>query len=169
MPAMGRNHLFRVYNKMKKCFKCKKTRGIDCFYKHPSMRDGLLGKCKECARKDAKTHREKNIESVMIYDRARSLLEHRKEERKRYKKTPLGRKIQAECGRRYKERFPQKRMAHNEVANAIRRGALSRSPCSVCGESKSHAHHDDYSRPLDVIWLCSFHHRMRHIEMELSK
>jgi hypothetical protein len=39
----------------------------------------------------------------------------------------------------------------------------------VCGRTRSHAHHDDYSKPLDVIWLCSTHHRSRHIEMEISK
>lgn len=31
----------------------------------------------------------------------------------------------------------------------------------IWGE-KAHAHHDDYSRPLDVIWLCPTHHGERH-------
>lgn len=164
-----RNRLFSGCNKMKTCFKCKKTKDREAFYKHPSMKDGLLGKCRDCTKKDVKNYRKNNIESVLLYDRSRNLLGHRKDARISYKKTRLGRKIQSECNRRYGERFPQKRLAHNKVHNAIKRGDLIRKPCSVCGRTRSHAHHDDYSKPLDVIWLCSTHHRSRHIEMEISK
>jgi hypothetical protein len=48
------------------------------------------------------------------------------------------------------------------VRRAINSGRLNRKPCEVCGETKSHAHHDDYSRPLDVRWLCPTHHREHH-------
>lgn len=39
---------------------------------------------------------------------------------------------------------------------------LVKSPCSICGDLKSKAHHDDYAKPLDVIWLCRKHHINRH-------
>ena len=42
--------------------------------------------------------------------------------------------------------------------HAIRDGLLTRKDCEVCGR-KGQAHHDDYSRPLDVRWLCFYHHR----------
>jgi ribosomal protein S27AE len=51
---------------------------------------------------------------------------------------------------------------HDVVYQAIRRGELVRQPCEVCGATKVHAHHDDYSKPLDVRWLCSRHHRLHH-------
>lgn len=51
--------------------------------------------------------------------------------------------------------------ADDEVARAIYMGLLVRSPCVVCGAEKSEAHHDDYRKPLDVIWLCREHHRER--------
>lgn len=38
--------------------------------------------------------------------------------------------------------------------HAIRSGRLQRLPCEGCGEVKSEAHHDDYSKPVDVRWLC---------------
>ena len=39
----------------------------------------------------------------------------------------------------------------------------TRKPCAVCGSKKFvHAHHDDYSRPLDVKWLCAMHHVKEH-------
>lgn len=48
-------------------------------------------------------------------------------------------------------------------AEAVRDGRLTKKPCEVCGtEEKVEAHHEDYSKPLDVMWLCFKHHRERH-------
>ena len=47
------------------------------------------------------------------------------------------------------------------VLNAIRDGKMERLSCEVCG-AKAQAHHDDYSKPLDVRWLCFKHHREHH-------
>ena len=61
---------------------------------------------------------------------------------------------------RYRNRFvalsPEKVRAHRLVARAVRRGELIRpATCSKCGDGgRIHAHHDDYSKPLDVRWLC---------------
>jgi hypothetical protein len=30
------------------------------------------------------------------------------------------------------------------------------------------AHHEDYARPLEVIWLCDACHRRRHVELKLG-
>jgi len=61
-----------------------------------------------------------------------------------------------------RERFPQKNKARMIVSQAVRRGSLKQQPCEVCGEGKAHAHHPDYSKPFDVIWLCPKHHREEH-------
>ena len=34
--------------------------------------------------------------------------------------------------------------------------------CEICGKEKTHAHHDDYDKPLNVRWLCAEHHRQWH-------
>jgi hypothetical protein len=52
--------------------------------------------------------------------------------------------------------------AHNAVRSAIRRGLIERKPCEVCGAEPADAHHDDYSRPLAIRWLCRLHHRELH-------
>jgi len=41
---------------------------------------------------------------------------------------------------------------------------LTKGVCEVCGCKEVHAHHDDYSKPLDVRWLCSPHHIEWHQE-----
>lgn len=68
----------------------------------------------------------------------------------------------ADATRSYRKRHPEANAAHQAVATAIRNGTLSRQPCSVCGAGRAHAHHDDYSKPLSVIWLCHRHHMERH-------
>jgi len=59
---------------------------------------------------------------------------------------------------RYKIANPEKVRAHIAVHAAVKRGHLTRKPCEICGESKVQAHHDDYTKPLSVRWLCKTHH-----------
>jgi hypothetical protein len=44
----------------------------------------------------------------------------------------------------------------------LRDGKIKKLPCQVCvSESHVHAHHTDYSKPLEVVWLCAkCHHRI---------
>jgi len=64
--------------------------------------------------------------------------------------------------RAYRNRNPEKKKAWQDVQTALRNGTLKREPCEVCGKEKAHAHHDDYTKTLDVIWLCHQHHMARH-------
>lgn len=64
--------------------------------------------------------------------------------------------------RRYRENNPDRHAAHLAVRNALRRGEIARQPCEVCAEPLSEAHHDDYSKPLSVRWLCKPHHLAEH-------
>lgn len=74
--------------------------------------------------------------------------------------------------RRYGERHPLKTRAHALVSYALRSGVLVRpSQCGVCarpdvrcvdGRTILHAHHEDYSQPLVVEWLCASCHIARH-------
>lgn len=65
----------------------------------------------------------------------------------------------------YKRRKIDKKKwrAHSKVRIAIKRGLLKKSPCVVCGTTyRVHGHHLDYSKPLEVVWLCSLHHCKTH-------
>lgn len=54
--------------------------------------------------------------------------------------------------------------AHHLVNEAIWKGFLVRTACERCGSDKqtSHGHHEDYAKPLDVVWLCPRCHKALH-------
>jgi ribosomal protein S27AE len=57
---------------------------------------------------------------------------------------------------------PEVSRAHKIVQNEIETGRMTRQPCEVCGAERVDAHHDDYSQPLLVRWLCRGHHLQHH-------
>lgn len=63
-----------------------------------------------------------------------------------------------------------KKRTRNLFTRAIRKGNIIRMPCTICGNEKSHGHHEDYNLPYDVIWLCAQHHKefeyLKSIELE---
>lgn len=134
---------------MKQCFKCGLAKDVEEFYRHPQMADGRLGKCKACTKADVTARRNANLEAVRAYDSARAKLPHR-----RAKAVELTKAARA--------RNPLYGAAHNAVARALRAGKLFWESCQVCGSWETHAHHDDYAKPLVVRWLCAEHHKLWH-------
>jgi hypothetical protein len=65
---------------------------------------------------------------------------------------------------RFKKKNPEKVKAHQLVYDALQGGRLVRpGACSSCGKPcKPQAHHDDYSKPLEVRWLCVGCHVRHH-------
>jgi hypothetical protein len=63
---------------------------------------------------------------------------------------------------RWQQANPRARWAHVCLASALKRGIVEKQPCKVCGSEKVDAHHDDYSRPAEVTWLCRRHHVQLH-------
>ena len=61
-----------------------------------------------------------------------------------------------------KQRYPERVRAREIVSTAIRRGKIVRGEfCEICGRTiKVQAHHEDYSKPLEIVWLCSKCHRL---------
>lgn len=64
--------------------------------------------------------------------------------------------------KRYQTKFPKKLEAQKLVNLAIKKGELKRLPCQHCGNPKSEGHHVDYSKPLEIQWLCKKHHMKWH-------
>lgn len=137
----------------KECFKCKTVKPLSEFYKHSGMADGHLNKCKACAKSDVAKHREENIEDIRAYDRARA------KNKERIKQA-------VEVTRAWRAEDSRRMAAHNAVARAIKSGRLKKKPCERCASEKSVAHHDDYNKKLDVMWLCQPCHKQRHKEID---
>lgn len=82
----------------------------------------------------------------------------RREQYKAWQSSDRGRSYLAAYYRKNRD----KQLARVKVRNAILAGKLRRGLCEVCGNPKVDGHHDDYSKPLDVRWLCKKHHEELH-------
>jgi hypothetical protein len=71
-------------------------------------------------------------------------------------------KAKQEAVERSKARYPERLRARRMVQNEVRYGRLTKQPCFVCGAEKVEAHHPDYDKPLEVIWLCRKDHVQAH-------
>lgn len=134
---------------VKLCARCGQHKPRTEYYKHPKMRDGLLNKCKPCARFDARANRLERSEYYREYDRHRYHNNNNRKDGalKSFRASHLA--------------HPERKRAADMTAIAVRKGLIKKQPCWVCGE-KAQAHHPDYSAPLDVVWLCVMHHRQAH-------
>jgi len=140
-----------------KCSKCSRFKSVENF--HAKVRPGRKRQhayfCKECTRIKHKEYYEDNREGMILKSKkwAEANPITCKKARKKYKK-------------RMRLVEPYKDAARFKVKTAISRGHLIRKPCSICGDVNSEAHHEDYYKPLDVIFLCRKHHRARHKELK---
>lgn len=130
------------------CPKCEIDKPSDGFYASVKV-------CKECHKASVRARARSN-EAVREYDRKRA-------------KTPKRRAKNAANSKRWRQKNPQAYRAQTAVSNAVRDGRLAKLNCEFCGSDQVHAHHKDYSRPLDVIWLCAkCHHRLHAMFPELE-
>lgn len=151
-----------VVMKTKKCCKCGSIKPISEFHKNRSRKDGHCYQCKVCVKKRQQRYYDKNRNHIKerqrVYDK-----ENREALRERWNNETEKRK----------ERFPLKISARNKVQSAVLLGKITKpEACEICGETPDyplHGHHEDYSKPLEVIWLCSPCHRDLHRERNRIK
>lgn len=159
---------------MKPCIHCGITKPLTEFYRHDGMSDSYLNACKECVKAATRANREANREYYLEYDRQRAFRADRVAARRAYqertKKDPEKTKVFRRTAKEWAERNTPKRKAQIKVGNAIRDGKLVKQPCERCGAAERiHAHHEDYSKPLDVMWLCRPCHGVRHRELNAER
>ena len=117
---------------------------------HYTVTEGMILRksysCPKCASLNSKRYRLKHLEHYRLL----SAEKHRRDG------------SNPEKTRRYRTRYPERRIAMQKVQTAIRNGSLVKRSCIKCNSPISTAHHNDYSKPLDVVWLCHRHHMEAH-------
>jgi len=124
------------------CNICGVEKDIDMFYPRKDSKTGFRLDCKECVIERQRKRR--NLGMARDYDRKRYL-------------DPRRRKQMYANVARWIQRNPKKIIAYNRLNVAIKQGKIVRQKsCQECGKSgiKIQAHHDDYSKPLEIRWLC---------------
>jgi len=135
--------------KNKLCSKCKRELPLTKKYwsKNKWNKDGWMYQCRECKK---------------MYDRiySRKYREEHPEWKKADNKKNLG--LQKRLIREHENRYPERISANRILQYAVKKGSIKKEPCVVCGNPKSQGHHPDYSKPLEVVWLCAKHHKAIH-------
>lgn len=137
-------------------------------------------KIKEQSRKWAADHPEEvkarnkkwreNKEKRNAYERQRNFIRRREDPAFReYMKIKRRESYQRHKAKRLAEqlanRLPEVHASRARVHYAIKSGKIQKPQCcSSCNSSGLlHAHHNDYSKPLEVVWLCPLCHGETHI------
>lgn len=148
----------------KTCPDCNRSLPLSAFGRSSREPSGLHCYCRECSGRRNAEYRISNAEKLRAY---RTTEAHREAERARRRDNPAYLAANREHQRRYGKQHPQKRRAHFMVNEHVRSGRLKKQPCEVCGSTTGiHGHHDDYSKPLEVRWLCSRHHADAHLRLK---
>jgi len=149
------------------CELCKQEKDPSCFYKNYAHR------CKDCKKLYAKQYREKHLDRILVYDRNRPNAKERVEKAKEYKSKMRVEnpekydRIFHSSKKRYRVKHREKVNAENRINDALRKEKLKRpDECSVCHKKcVPQGHHFDYTKPLEVIWVCPACHSAIHREL----
>jgi len=129
------------------CKKCGIKKPDSGFDKNKTYKSGFSSCCITCRR---------------AYDKVRNKLPHRS--RVAYSKTVRGRAVNNAGCKKWRNSHRLESSVQQKLRRAVKSGRVDKHPCEVCGDVKVHGHHDDYSKPLSVRWLCHKHHREHHLK-----
>jgi len=151
---------------MKKCTKCGEEKDRSGFYRDRTHVDGLQSRCKTCDNIAQRKYYENNRES--LNKRSSDYNENNKCRivicAQKYRSSKKGKSVSLKSANRYAKKFPLQRKAVVAVKCAIKAGKIHRKEtCSTCGKKRlTDAHHHDYSKPLEVVFLCRSCHAAWH-------
>lgn len=139
-----------MFGMNKTCTACDKSLPLDSFTKNAATDDGYSYRCRSCQRQ---SRIDKGLQKPSGWARKTAdMAEYRRAWREAHPGYFYAKKEE------WLSRRPERRRVKDAVRYALKTGKLVRQPCHVCGLEKAEAHHPDYSRPLDVVWLCRPHH-----------
>jgi len=135
-----------------KCNKC------DAVYDPPATHvEKSVHRCKPCLALEQKTYRAKQkAAGIKIVRKTPQIKTDKYNPNRKYHLSEQRKAYEASPERR------QKQKTRSLLRAAVARGEIQKLPCNVCGNTNSQAHHEDYSKPYDVIWFCHQHHIENH-------
>lgn len=148
---------------MKICASCKTEKPNNCY----SLNDKQLRKldcyCRDCRNLMHRKYR-KTLAGKMASARYRESAS-RKIVTKKYRESIKGKATRKRENIKKKKDSKHYNLYKNIkglVFKAISRGKIQKLSCCICQNSKSEAHHNDYNKPLELMWLCKKHHACWH-------
>ncbi len=132
---------------MRKCSACREEKLENKFCKNLRFKDGLNSICKSCSNYQCRQYYKKNRKKVIAQKKKYSA-QNKEKAAKRYK--------------RHRQTHPKEIKAKSKIYAQVKNGNIVRQPCRDCGHPVVDAHHPDYDKPLDVVWLCRTHHNREH-------
>jgi len=136
----------REKKELSRCKICGNNKPKDEFYLDHRYRNGHGSWCKRCVSEYQKNWYLENKSKIL-------------DKQHKYGRTDKGKKVMKETLARMSRKYPEKFKARWTVRDALKSGKLEKRPCLICGDVNSEAHHHDYTKSLDVSWLCMKHHR----------
>lgn len=162
------------------CNKCSTEKPIKEFYKKKDSKTGRSSYCKVCIRGQMRKYHHENREQRISYkkewyeknkEEAREKIYAWKKENPEYMRQwhEQNKDKHAANIKRWHEKHPHYLKCHKEFRSALKQGKLFRPDrCSLCNrEGKIEGHHHDYSKPLDVVWVCKECHNDIHAKHRL--
>jgi hypothetical protein len=164
---------------LKACIKCGESKPFDKFGKDNRTKSGRKSWCAGCCAAYQAEWRKNNPEAARAYGRKwkaanpeavyQSAQAYKSANReklrvlaKRWRESHP--EERAEYGKAYRDKFPQKEAARRLLRKAVSNGTIIQAPsCVRCSEvGPTDGHHPDYSKPLEVTWLCRKCHKKEH-------
>jgi|GEM_PF-5583814 len=151
-------------DKLKRCRKCKEEKSLTKFYKNKNHKDGFDSKCKQCISAYNKLKYEIYKKVAIKKPVIKVDIDLIREKRELFDKF---------CSEKNMNDIVSKKMSlqemhiksRNTFYNYLNSGILIKpDKCSICRKpnKKIFAHHEDYSKPLVVIYCCLECHKNIH-------
>lgn len=137
----------------KTCSSCKRDLPASSFHRQAAKPDRLHCYCRQCS-------------AIKSHLRWKVTFHHQSEQRKAWRAKNKA-KVRA-YAKEQALKEPHKAKARQACRGKIKSGEIQKLPCRECGSKNSQAHHDDYSKPFDVIFLCPKHHSELHNNRRLQ-
>ena len=150
---------------MKICTKCDESKGLECF---TTKSGNVTSRCKRCLAENNMKWARNNPDKIKIIRKVH--YQENKEACNQVNKQWIQENPERakEIKQRSRKLHADKHKARAKVEYAVKSGKLTKPElCSRCEkESMVEAHHDNYKKPLDVVWVCRNCHYEIHMELK---